>query len=407
LEFYLLIFYLIFVFFDPQEQLPFLQPLRLPFYTGIILLIVVARKVINNIFKPAQNWLFLLFYILAIISAFTSINWEVSKEGVIFLLKILLLYYVIISILDSKASIEKFVWIFVIFATLNITITLILAEVGFRAPGAEWRFKSFFGGEGNSSNGYAMVLLSTLPFTINLLELNLSKTTKSFLIISFISHIFGIIRTRSRTGFLGLILELLMIFYQKRKNLGTIFAVILILLVVAVNTHKRTWELYSTIVPQIFYDPESPEESRKAMSGRKEQWKMAREILKENPGGVGLRAFRTAKGEKYMFDSGVDLEHIVHNAYLEIAVEMGIFASLIFISIILLNFRDIFALEKGFKDNPEYFNFYKISQSIKVALVGFSLCLITLSEHYSRFFYILIALTVSLKNLYLKEIASE
>lgn len=403
----LLNIFLVFIFFDPQLIFKFLQPLRLAFFSGLFVFLSAAKGIFENLFKNSQSWLIILFYLLAVNSAVNSIDWDMSKDILFFLLKCILLYFSIITIIKSKTDIEKFVWTLVLFSAINIIVTLVFNKLGIghlRSGG--WRLTSYFKGDGSSSNGYAMLLVSFLPFQFFFAEMQKSKKKKYFLIASIFAFLLGILRTRSRMGFGAVILASLFILWDKRKNFKLIIIFAISIVIVASLTHKRTWERFDTISSEF----ESQNGKDMSLGKRMEQWKIAIDLLKENPFfGTGINTFLKAKEEddKYFYDSSTDMVHIVHNGYLQIATEMGVFSLIIYCLVILISLKDIWSVEKILKERKEYFNLYNIAKSIRISLVVFASCLTLLSEQYNRIIYILFALTVSLKNIYKDEIALE
>ena len=398
----LLIVFMVFMFFDPQHILTFLEPLRLALLSGILVFLSVTSKVFSNFFKNSQSWLLFLFYLITAISAFNSISWEISKEGLISLLKCIILYFVMVTILDSKATLEKFVWVLILFSGANIIITLVFAKLGIYKTA--WRLTSYFGGEGAGANGYAMLLASLLPLHFFSLETQKSQKKKYFLILTILSFLLGIIRTRSRMGLGALILAILLILWDKRKKAGTILFLALLILVVITNTHQSSWERFDTISSEL----SDKDETDASVGGRMKLWKTAIFIMEDNLAlGTGINTFVKAKQEKYFYQAAGDFIHVPHNGFLQIGAEQGIFALIVFVLIILLSIKNVWTIEIKLKGREEYLTIYNVAKSTRIGLVVFTVCLIFLSEHGSRILYTLIALSVSLKNIYQNKIDLE
>lgn len=397
-----LVLFLVFIFFDPQNIFTFLKPLRLAFFSGLFVFLSSATAIIKNFFKTSQSCLFVMFYLLALFSAFNSIEWDMSKGIIFFLLKCILLYFAIISIVNSSDLLKKFIWILIVFISLNIILTMLFAKLGIHGSRGEgWRLRSFFAGEGDSSNGFAMMMLSFVPFQFYSLNRQQSNAKNFFLIVAIFATMLGILRTRSRMGFVGLALIIIMILWDKKKQTKIVFCVLAAILIAIPFTHKRTWERFDTISSQV----ESTED--KALGGRMIHWKAAFQIIEEYPFfGTGINTFLKAQEDVFMYDSDADTQHVAHNAYLQVWSEMGIFAVGSFALLILLSIKDSWLIERKLKDYPQYYSIHIIAKSVRMGLIAFLLCLIMLSEQYSRILYLLIAIAVSVKNVYQSEIAS-
>ena len=388
------VLFLIFVFFDPQHKIPALIPLRLALVIAIITLLarVFTKRSDGISFIPSapQNVLMISIFVLAYISTYVAIEPEVSSEYISLLFKVIMFYFILISILESRYLLEKFAWTILIFMAVNCAVTFVTSKLGINPNDNGWRMGAYFG-DCQSANEFAFWLLCFLPFALKFAEGQPSLFKKAFLYCCIIIFMACILRTRSRMGFLGLILLLLLYLYDRRKDIKKVVTVILIVAVVVANTNYKTWVRMETI-----QEESASGEIDESSPSRKNKWRQAIKLMRMHPyTGVGIGNFMPAVQRYGLGES----EHIVHNTYLEIAVETGIPNMICFILVIILSLRDLRYCQKYFKRKPDFDTLLKITAATNLSLLVVSFCIIFLSEQYSKMVYMFPAISVVLKNL--------
>jgi len=248
-------------------------------------------------------------------------------------------------------------------------------------------------------NDLALILVTTLPIAI---MQALSITSLIWKIVFFGGATFnlvGIIATRSRGGFLGLIaVGIFMLFIKLPGISKKKFILILTVLASIFGTYLGTE--YKERIQTIFEESSS---DLSAGSGRIAVWRQCIEIAKDHPIiGVGPGAFGAAYGhylENDKFEGELSREavggawHTAHNSFLLVLTEMGVPGLLIFLAINIRSFRNsqrIKAISRG--DNSAII-LSTLAVCLQMALVGFLACSFFLSQSYNALIYLFLLLS--------------
>ena len=261
----------------------------------------------------------------------------------------------------------------------------ILAVIGFvnRTGITRIRASTFY-----DPNDFAFLLVCVLPFVIfnSFKEKGMKKV---FLLLSASLMITVIILTRSRGGFIGLlVIGAVILFKTIKKSKGLAGFILLIFLAVfTFATPSGYWERMETIVePGDDYNIYSP-------SGRIEVWKRGIKLITKNPiTGIGIGNFATAEGSSRE-DTGRQKEpwKTAHNSFIQIGGELGIGGLFLFV---LLIYNLLKTLRK-IKSTDLSIN--TLRDSLEVSLIGYVTGGFFLSQAYGTVIYFLTGMTIALK----------
>jgi len=259
------------------------------------------------------------------------------------------------------------------------------------------------GGGAYDPNDLAMVLVTTLPIAI---MQGLTATGWLRKLICFgggALNLLGIIATKSRGGFLGLLaLGAFMMVVTlpgiSRKRLILLLTTLSIVFGAYLGTEYR--ERIATIFEESTSDVG-------AGSGRVGVWRRALQLARDHPIlGVGPGAFTSAFGE-YLeadkFEGDISREGIggkwqtAHNSFLLILAEMGIPGFIIYLVIIIRSFRNLTRAKKlESREETSMSPSAVHATSLQMALVGFLSCAFFLSQSYNVLLYLYFFLTSAL-----------
>jgi O-antigen ligase len=284
----------------------------------------------------------------------------------------------------SNHDIRRLIWIIIILMTINCTGTVYYYMKGY----IETRMSSYYGSLGQSgSNEFALLLLQILPFAFLLIRKELFRKDNIFILFSTMTFLYCLTRTRSRTGFLGLILIFLFLFFIKRFTAKRFFFVLLIAIVLFIKTPTSFFERMATITQS-----QTIEEDRN-VSSRFESAAIAFDIILDHPiMGVGLGNFIPYIKKNYHH---LDLSRVfvVHNGFLLIGAECGIPAMLcffIFVFSIVYNMKRI----RISYDNDSYIALF--ADGIFCSILIFCFGILFQPTVYGRFFYIITPIAINL-----------
>lgn len=386
-EFKLFVLYLTFVYFNPQDIITFIRPLRLPLILAALsLLIGLSRKKIA-IFAFSQTKLLFFFVVLSVISTFFSINFDNSMSYMEGWIKSFAFYLLIVLNTDTKDNLTKLIRIIILFMFINAVFTFIAGKVGLMP--AKLRMVSYFGFGG--SNDFALMLLAHLPFALVFMENEANKNKRLYLASAAIAFLGCLTRTRSRMGFVGAILFIIQVAWAKRRNTKFILLILGICIFVALNTHTSFYKRIKTI-----------NKDGEAQHTRIRLWEQATELMAKRPLlGVGPGNFIEAKSYYYIPGNKT---HVAHNSFLHVGAETGIPAMILFSLIGIFCLKKLLSLERSLKElDPDLFSLCQATRQCTVVVI-FSMAF--LSQQHNHFYIIIAGLTASIERLYL-EISNE
>lgn len=376
-----LVFYLVFIFFNPQVFLPSIRPLRPAL---AIALVTLAFSILNKktaVLQSLQAKLLLFFLLIVIASTCNSLFPEESVDFLEMYLKTIFLFFLFVLVVYTALHLRNIVWIIIIFLFINTAVTLIAQKLGMMP----YRIVSYF--HIGDPNDFALMLLAVLPFPISLMEKEKSFIRKGFLITATLSFLLCLTRTRSRMGFYGLILLLAQFAWIKRKKPALLLLIGALVTFTFLNTHNRYFARIQSV---------SHEDAEQSRVGR---WRQGIELIKLKPLlGVGPGNFVRSTIDYNLL--GGYKPGVAHNSFIEVGAENGILALIIYLMLILVSIRDILFAENHFKKQQH--NLFEIAQAVRMAIITLTFTMVFLSQQYNHFYYIFIAMSVILKNLALE-----
>lgn len=407
--------FLTFIYFEPSLFFPGLAQVRAAFIISILTLIAAVAAG-ARLPKAIQNKLLILLFITAVLSVYLSplpIRAD-NYTNLSYVYKAIAIYFLVVIIISSKDYLVKFYYMTMGFGFVVSITTLLTFRAGIvNLKGVDRgkdisRMVNYFGGIGDDSNEFGALMVSLLPLAAVLIAGEKHWIKKILFSIIALSFILCITRSRSRGAFLGLLVVLTFLLWENRKKAGIILIVILMLTYTYFHTHQSFWNRITTL-----QSVETIEADHNAFS-RVLQDRQSVELMKRYPiTGVGLGNFVQAKiyilklipateGELKGF-----IKYSAHNSYLGMGAETGVIGLLIFLLIIITSIWYCYSSERYFKTRDDLLLFYKISQSIRIGLIGFAFCIIFLSDQFNHILYQFFAIATVLKNLAEKEKASD
>lgn len=370
------VLYLAFIFLNPQVFFPVIQPFRPALIIALVTFLIcfLEKKVLC--FHPLQSKLLILFLITTSFSTLEALDVTRSFIFLQIYVKGVILYFLFYMITSLELNLIKILKVMIFFLFINTVITLIQQKMGLMP----YRIHSF---DGQGPNDYALIILSMLPFPIHLMEIEKSKSKKAYYALVILSYLLCLTRTRSRMGFVGLVILLTQIIWIKRQNFKAILIIGILVIITLLNVHHGYFERITTI------SDDSAKRSRTLL------WNQAIELMKLRPYlGVGPGNFVTGKihfgfeGNKF---------HIAHNAFLEVGAENGVIAMAIYVLIMLISLRHLLLAERKFKDHRAA-DMLGLCQAARMAFITLSFTMLFLSQQYNHFYYIFAAMSAVLRN---------
>jgi O-antigen ligase len=225
------------------------------------------------------------------------------------------------------------------------------------------------------------MILSMMPVALHFMEHSPTRKGKWFSGACLLAFLLALTRTRSRMGFVGLIIMIAQVIWARRKKPIIIFIVLGLVLIALLNTHYRYFHRIEDI------------EDKKVQDSRVILWKQAIQIISLRPWlGVGPGNYLNSK---HYFNIPGDKEHVAHNAFLELAAENGIIGLAVYMLIGVVSLRNLLYAEKRFRGKNE--EFLSISRCIRIAYLVLLAAMMALSQQYNHFYLIFAAISARLK----------
>ena len=314
-----------------------------------------------------QSYLLLILFLLMIISSYFAINSNLSFPKLFEFAKIFLFTYLITFLVIDLHKLR------LLFLVLALSLGFVGAKAGIYGlfHGAKIHgYGGFFAGENDLALGLNMI--APLLFYQSFVEKN--RILKFVLLLFFVSTLMCVVFTYSRGGFLGLSTCVGLIIWKSKRRILLLPLIIGVVLFLIQHVPKQYIQRIQTI--------KTYQQDQSAMN-RIYLWKRAIELTKQYPWtGVGLKNFERLN----------DLFNDVHNSHLQILVEVGVPAFIVFELLILSTIYDLRKIRISTNDKI----FQNYSNMLEVSLMVYLVEGTFLNRHDSELLYYLIGSAISL-----------
>jgi O-antigen ligase len=341
---------------------------------------VSRRRVFPAYFTTWQSRLIVFFYLIAALSFLTRSRQTIGESPLVSCTSFMILLFVTVSVVDS---LQRLRWVLLSAA----------AAVGFGSIWVirEWiKFRNVYpdfrpGWSVGDSNYFATSAVLCLPFMfLHILSGQVVRWEKRLYTGALLITLVAVTLCASRGGFLGLMAALLVFVWRSRRRLRNLVIISLLLLV-------PTLALPNSPVRRLLQPTSSDRESSE---NRIAAWKAAKRMIVAHPvAGVGLGNFKELMPA--YTDLGVRTDTIGHNAYLEVAAEMGIPQLVIFLGILFFSYRSFEQTRrKAQHSGPKLL--YEAALGLEAGLVGYAVGALTISAEYQKLFWLVLCLSICL-----------
>lgn len=391
------------LYLRPYELIPALSSLnQMAFYTGVVTLTVYAVSQLalegNLTARPKEINLVLLLGAAAILSMPLAESpadaWKTFSE---MLVKTIVIFVVFVNVVRTELRLKLLI-LLVLGVSVYLSINAIndyrggiflvgtLEDHNLRIAG---RIKGLF----ENSNDLALHLVSMVPIAVAL-ALSGRNPLKKLIYFGIAALMIGaVIVTFSRGGFIGLVAATFVLVRRLgRKNrvattTALVFGVILFLAMAP--------GAYSSRLSTIF---NSAADLTASSSQRTEVLKRSIWVALRYPiFGVGIGNFH--------HKSPRNLE--THNAYTQVAAEMGLAAAVIYVLFLIHPIRRLRLIENESYAQPDRRRFYYLSVGLQASLIGFMFSSFFGAVAYQWYVYYLVGYAVCLHRLFIMKFPPE
>jgi len=343
--------------------------------------------------------------------AIASGLWTVSVAGTSFLILSLVIALVYMlafaALLDSRAQLERLLYIFS-FAALLVGGMSFLAFFGkLTLSGDELQGGRSQGGTGDPSF-FAAYQLVALPLVLTLAAHARTRWQRIALYCTVLAIIGSMFTSLSRGGFIALaiVVPLLLALPAQSffRSVGQKRFLIALIVIAGTLVVVRAPSQVITRVDSIFASEGS---GTSQGSGRVILWDVAKKSIREHPYlGIGYGSFRHVSNDLLLNTPGIDLSHYVlrpggaeaHNLYLGTTAELG-FPGLMFYLGIMISTAALLrrTAKRAFAVGEHFVG--RVSNALILSLLGWAIASIFISTETTRAFWIIVGLALALPKL--------
>jgi putative inorganic carbon (HCO3(-)) transporter len=377
------------IFYKPQESLPalLLTPsllLAIGVLTIVSFLVTQLRLEGRITARPRELDFLLLLCLAGLLSIPLAINRPVALStfnGMF--IKAALIFIGIINVVRTEKRLKGLLLVALSIggvagasALNNHRLGLIVLD--------RYRTTGNLGGVLQDPNDMALFLVTLIPLAIALMCTTRNVFYKCLYGVCVLVMVGGTVVTYSRGGFLGLVAMgavLLWKLVRRDAPLGIVVAMTAILALALLAPAHYAERLGSI----------SDSRDDASVTQRREILQQSLEAMWQHPiFGVGMGCFAeiSVAGK------------VTHNAYTQVAAEMGLPALAAYLAFILVPLGRLRRIERETLDAPEHRNLYYLAVGLQAALIGYLVSSFFLAVAYYWFIYYLIGYAVCLRRIY-------
>jgi putative inorganic carbon (hco3(-)) transporter len=304
-------------------------------------------------------------------------------------LKTVIIFTLMINLIDTRRRIFS-MWKLVVVCGAVLGVGAIRSYMNGEFTAQGLRIEGFVGGMFENPNDLAAALDLLLPFAAAL-TLNSKGLARLFYLGCAGVMTVGVLVTLSRGGFLGLIASGVVLLWKlgRGRRLKTILATGLICGILFTVMPGG----YGARIATIFnneQDKTGSAQERRELMERAASIAISRPVV-----GVGMGNFHIYSIR----------EKEAHNAYLEIAAELGVVGLIAYLIVILAPLRSLRRIERQTRDmrSKSEREMYWMSVSIQAAFIAYMVCSFFASIQYLWYLYYTAAYAVALRQIYAAE----
>lgn len=378
------------LYYRPYDFFPTIVPSTIAFFIALLTLafFLPSQLILENRLttRPREVNLALLLCLAAALSMPLALNraesWETFSND---LLKAVVMFIVMVNVVRTELRLRLLLWLvlsvscFLAVNALNDYRMGVFAVEGYRVGGA-------IGGMFRNPNDMALHLVTIVPIALVLFFSTRNLFMKGLYAAAALSMMGGIVVTFSRGAFLGLAAALAVLLWKigRRNRLTIAVAVIFLLAAFAALAPSSYYDRLATIG-----DPHR-EANGSALARRAVLFRSINVALHHPVLGVGIGNFHIVSIK----------ELVTHNAYTQVAAEMGLTAMAIYILFIVTPLRRLREIERETFSSRRSSKFYYLAIGLQASLVGYMVSSFFGAVAYQYYIYYLVGYAVCLRRIY-------
>ncbi|HEX8148891.1 MAG TPA: O-antigen ligase family protein [Pyrinomonadaceae bacterium] len=333
--------------------------------------------------RPREVTLALLLLAAALLSVPTAISPVEAWDHFVEFSKVILIFVVAVNVINTERRLRGLL-VLVLAASVMLSFSAFSDYRQGRFEFGGGRVKGMLGGLFDNPNDLALHLVLMVPLAVGLAFARRGLLRKVVYVLCAALCVAGIVVTFSRGGFLGLVVSSGVMAWKlgrKRRFLVmTAAAVVLCVFIVAAPGG------YGERISSMF----GGDVTGSADARRDIFWRSALVALRHPLTGIGIGNFHH-QGQH---------DQVSHNAYTQVAAEMGMAALAFYVLLMVAPLRRLRAVERETLGEKDGAAFYHLAVAMQASLAGYMVCSFFASVAHLWHVYYLVAYAVCLRRLY-------
>ncbi len=371
------------VYFRPYELFPSLAWLsRSAFVVAIITLAVFVPTQLgleNRITaRPREVMLVCLLLLTGLLSIPLALQPSKAFWSFVEFFKVVAIFIVMVNVLRTEKRLRSLI-LLVLFTSCVLSLAALndYAHGNLALEGK--RIAGLLGGLFSNPNDLALHLVTMIPISLVLFLGSRGVVSRLLYLVCALLLMAGLVATFSRGGFLGFVCVIGFLAWKLARRYRLIFRVAALMAVVG----------FVALAPSAYRSRLATTNDDSAQA-RTDDLKRSILVAARNPlFGVGM--------DNYILYS--NFNKATHNAYTQVAAEMGFAALLIYFAFLITPFRRLRKIEQGIwtrKGNPRL---YYLAVGLQASLVGYMVVSFFASVAYQWYVFYLVAYAICLQRL--------
>jgi O-antigen ligase len=347
---------------------------------ALFYLVAQRKGKLPSYFGTWQARLFVIFYLVAILSyAVKSVSREhFLGSPILMYTSFVVLLFITLTIVDSWRRL-RFVLLAAIGSVAFGSVVVIREWVFFHNVLPDFRPGWALGDANYFGTSAVLCLPAGYLFLVNLKTWNLEKL---FLAVCLPLGLVGVLLSASRGGFLALAVATVVVAVRSQHPIRNLILITLLIVPLALL-------LPMSPVHRILHPVAGDQQ---AVDARLVAWRAGLHMIGHHPlFGIGLGNFKPLM--PFYADPGTTVQTMAHDAYVEIAAEMGILQLLIFVGILFFSYRSFAQVRRQAKQSGPI-SAYVVALGLEAGLIGYAVGAVTLSAQYQKLFWLVLCLSM-------------
>ncbi len=345
---------------------------------------MLASKEVKRMIWSREIIILVIFIVWMSITTTQAFYFELASEQYIKVIKIQILTFMTLLMLNSRQRVHLFIWAVVLslgFYGIKGGIFTILNGGAYRVQGPVGTFI-----EGNNELALALVMTIPLMRYLHLQERN--QLIKNALAGGMLLSAISAVGSQSRGALVGLVLMGAIFWTKSRNKLSTALLIAISIALIAGIMPDAWYARMNTIET---YDRDD------SALGRINAWWTAWNVAKDRFTGGGFMMFQPSVFRQYAPEPG--RVHDAHSIYFQVLGNHGFIGLFLFLLLLVLTWLSCGAIIRQAKKNPDLKWAQDLGAMVQVSLAGYFSAGAFLGLGYFDYIYHLIAVAVVVRHL--------